>query len=355
MESRYLPFVDWMKAIGIALIVYGHVAAATSIGVTPPIYPKQLGVAFFVFVTGYTLANERRGSLRVVYNRYFEVFLYAALFAIVMSLIGLRLWKDPNESNYLPLMFGINVFINDFPANPTTWYVGTYLHVLLLWTVIRRLEVRPWMLVAACASEIVVRAVLMQTQGMYMAYMLLSNWFTIFLIGTALGRAQDRRRHTGLGGVIAGVTLFLAWPLLATFVSWQLTFPFMSIAGMGAGTSAILVSIAISLVYISYTIAAYAISLRLPSFAPVRFVARNTVLVFIVHMPVYYALQYILSPYVSHYGTRALIEFLVCLPGLAIVSEALRPVIRPHVWRVWLADQVDQVVRSKTAPTPSGL
>jgi hypothetical protein len=355
MESRYLPFVDWMKAVGIALIVYGHVAAATSIGLTPPIYPKQLGVAFFVFVTGYTLANERRGSLRVVYNRYFEVFLYAALFAVVMSLIGLRLWKDPNESNYLPLMFGINVFVNDFPANPTTWYVGTYLHVLLLWTILRRLEVRLWLLVATCVGEIVLRAVLMQTPGMYVAYMLLSNWVTVFLIGTALGRAQESRRAGGAGSVVAGVTLFLAWPMLASLVTWKLTFPFMSIAGMGAWTSAILVSIGISLVYISYTLAAYAIALRLPAFAPVRFLARNTVVVFIAHMPVYYALQHFLTPSVSHYGTRALIEFLVCLPVLALVSEAVRPIVRAHVWRVWLADQFEQVIRSKTAPTPSGL
>ena len=39
------------------VIVYGHVSRA--VAVTAPIYPKQLGVAFFLFASGFTLARER--------------------------------------------------------------------------------------------------------------------------------------------------------------------------------------------------------------------------------------------------------------------------------------------------------
>ena len=46
MPRASYPFVDWMKAVGMSLIVYGHVAHATTVPLTPPIYLKQFGVAF---------------------------------------------------------------------------------------------------------------------------------------------------------------------------------------------------------------------------------------------------------------------------------------------------------------------
>ena len=45
MPRASYPFVDWMKAAGMSLIVYGHVAHATTVPLTPPIYLKQFGVA----------------------------------------------------------------------------------------------------------------------------------------------------------------------------------------------------------------------------------------------------------------------------------------------------------------------
>ena len=49
--QRSHPFVDWMKAIGLILIVYGHVAHASTVWIAPPIYIKQFGVTFFIFAT----------------------------------------------------------------------------------------------------------------------------------------------------------------------------------------------------------------------------------------------------------------------------------------------------------------
>src|SRR5690606_13820187 len=105
----YHPHLDWLKSAGIALIVYGHVAAATTVHWTPPVYPKQLGVAFFVCAMGYTLATERRGGVHVIFLRCFEMFFYGLVAAVAMSLIGWGLRRDIAESNYLPLLFGANV------------------------------------------------------------------------------------------------------------------------------------------------------------------------------------------------------------------------------------------------------
>jgi hypothetical protein len=360
MGSRYLPFVDTMKAAGMALIVYGHVAAGTWAHATPPVYAKQIGVAFFVFLTGFTLSRERRTSGRTVYNRYFEILFFGVVTAVVMSAIGVLLWGDPNESNYMPLVLGVNVFMNDFPPNPTTWYIGTYLHILLLWVAIRRVELAPWMIAAGWLLELGLRATVMQTQGLFVAYMFLPNWLTVFLIGLMFGRQeiglrpargldQDGGQRPRVAAVLALLGVAVGWPLLAGVVSWELTFPFMTIAGVSPWASAFLVSLGVSFVYLSYTLATYYVALGIPAFALTQFIARNTIVVFIAHMPVYYLLEYLLLPLVPNYAVRVTIEFLVCLPVLALFSEYVRRVIRLNVLRDQIAARFEQLVGSRMA------
>ena len=52
---------------------------------TPPFNPKQLGVAFFLFVTGYSLAREQRPWSEVLPRRLFEVYLYGISFALLIE------------------------------------------------------------------------------------------------------------------------------------------------------------------------------------------------------------------------------------------------------------------------------
>ena len=335
MQSRYLPFVDWMKAVGIALIVYGHVAAATSVRLTPPVYPKQLGVAFFVFVTGYTLARESRDASRVVFNRVFELFLYGLSMAMLMSVIGLAFWGDANQSNYLPFALGLNIFLNDFPANPTTWYIGTYIHLLLLWAVLlRKVTFRPSWLVAWALLAIVIRAVLMQQVGLYFAYMVLFNWLEVLTLGLAVGSAGVAVPPASR---VWPILLIGAWPLAMSAIAWDLTFPFMGIVGARHAVGALLVSLGVSAVYLLYTWAVWGLTCRLPDTPVVRFLARNTGLVFIAHMPVYYFLEFSLRDSISSYPLRVSIEFVICLIGLAMVSECLRRLLRPDQLRQRLA------------------
>src|SRR4029450_7272528 len=85
MERPHIHFIDWMKSLGMFLIVFGHVAGDSIVHLTPPIYPKELGVRFFIFTIGWGLARESRDRLRVVYNRLFLFFFLGLGFAMVMS------------------------------------------------------------------------------------------------------------------------------------------------------------------------------------------------------------------------------------------------------------------------------
>src|SRR5262245_7375136 len=131
MRSRLL-FIDWMKSLGILVIVYGHVAAATVDHLFPPIYPKQFGVALFLFALGFSLAHEERSSAQVLFNRLFNIYLFGLAFAVIMSAVAYVQLGRLSLSNYLPFVLGANVLFDNFPANPTTWFIGTYIHMLLL-------------------------------------------------------------------------------------------------------------------------------------------------------------------------------------------------------------------------------
>ena len=43
-------FIDWLKAVGMFIIVFGHVVGEPFNQFTVPVYPKQLGVTLFIFV-----------------------------------------------------------------------------------------------------------------------------------------------------------------------------------------------------------------------------------------------------------------------------------------------------------------
>ena len=133
--KQRIVFIDWMKALGMLLIVYGHSRAGTNYLQIPPFYEKQLGVVCFVFIAGFSLAREKRSAAEAVFCRLFPVYVWGLIVAIACSVfVGLR-FGDVNESNYLPFIFGANILTNDFPANSTTWYIGTYIHVILFWGV----------------------------------------------------------------------------------------------------------------------------------------------------------------------------------------------------------------------------
>jgi hypothetical protein len=102
--------------------------------------------------------------------------------------------------------------------------------------------------------------------------------------------------------------------------------------GSGTWSSLFVISVCASAVYLAYTVAIYAVATTLPASAVARFFARNTVIVFIAHMPVYYLMEWLLVP-VTAYPVRVTVEFFTCFVVLAVMSEVLRGVIRPDVLR----------------------
>ena len=229
---------------------------------------------------------------------------------------------DANLSNFLPLAGGLQVVEDAFPANPTTWYIGTYLHVLLLWAVLlRRVTIGPRTIVLWLPLEIALRAAMMLAFGLYIGYMQLTNWIGVLLLGLSFGsRGFDAPPRRFIWPALIFV---IGWPILMSRFDWQLTFPWMSIVGRSPLTGAIEVSILVSAAYLLYTLSGFVLLAALPASRVADFLSRNTLIVFIAHMPLYYVLNHLLISRVP-YWPRVSIEFVLCFVGLSLVSEALR-------------------------------
>ncbi len=361
MTRSRLPFIDWMKFLGISLIVYGHVAGTSIDWLTAPIYAKQLGVAFFLFVAGFSLAREQRPVRRVLFNRLFDVFLFGISCALLMSAITYLRTSRLSLSNYLPFLLGVNVLFNNFPANPTTWFSGTYLHLLLIWALLLRgRRIGPGAIAVAAAGEILLRAILAETAGLFVAYMAFPNWMTVFLLGMYYGQQHDEERRAGLVPYLLGLGLLVAaWPLAWSACAVEPSFPFMRFLIGSPLADSLVTSAAVTAIYGLFTWFVYQVTRWLDAPAPVRFCARNTLLVFIVHMPLLSALIPPLWEQVSSYWGRVAVLMLFCFGALMLFSEVVRRLVRPEWLRekVWLfctgASLVKNDVQGRK-PSPRG-
>lgn len=365
MTKTWLPFIDWMKFIGMLVIVFGHTGGhAVITSLTDPFNPKQLGVVFFVFVMGFGLARESRSRVQVVYNRLFEIYLFGLLFAVALSLLGAaRIAAGvPGEglrlSNYLPLLLGGNVVLNHFPANPTTWYIGTYLHLVLLWAlVLRRVRVRWWMLALSLMLEIPLRALLMWSLGDFVAYQLLTNWVTAFLLGQYVGQrfSHDAARPgtAALAGYVTALAVgILVWRGLTQQFAFQEQNPF-GVFSIGSEAARLLTtSSCVSLLYFVHTILIFQIARRLPDLAFIRFCARNTLVVFIAHMPLIAALTPLYYPHLPQGWLRLVVNLGLFYFVLSAASEVVRKAIRPRGLRDSLWLQLAPHLR-RPAPNPT--
>jgi peptidoglycan/LPS O-acetylase OafA/YrhL len=338
------PFIDWLKAIGITFVVYGHLAGWTINDHFPPIFPKQLGVALFVFVAGYSLASETRPSAFVVARRLFDIVFIGVIFAVLLSIVGLALNDGPRLSNYMPFVFGSNVLRDNFPANPTTWYIGMYIHLMVLWAVlVRRIDVTTGVLLAALVVEIAVRAAMWRYGGGFRSYQLVTNWIGCFLLGRAAGQAA--MRGSGLRPGVAGV----AWAMVVLGAAWLVVQPFTGIPldmrgpfrpvtnGTSDGMRAVL-SVAVSLLYLGTCWAAYHLTRSWPRSAVAEFLSRYTIVIFIAHMPVMYAIDPTLEQYPM--WLASILRLAICyglVAAFAVVFHRIVdvPAIRQRVLTRW--------------------
>jgi len=308
------------------VIVYGHVTRAVPL--TPPIHPKQFGVAFFLFASGFTLARDRRPVVQAVFKRLVQTWLFAFVLAAALAIGGALSGSGLALSNFLPLV-GANLLFDNFPANPTTWYLGTYLHLLVLWAIwLRRIRVRRWMAVAAFALEIPLRALLMATTGRFIAYMLLTNWMAVFLFGLAQGAEPDEEMpRSSLPYAVGGIAAIVVWGAATRALPLELTVPFMTLHGWPPAIGLLAVSAAVSALYLCATAVAFEATRRVAAPAAVSFIARNTPIIFLAHMPLFHALHPLLVSWHVGYVPRVAVELLVNLVGLGLVSEAIRSLL----------------------------
>lgn len=336
-------FIDWMKALGMLLIVIGHVIGSPDHmfnEMTQPIYTKQLGVAFFIFIMGWSLANDRGSWLKVVFNRLFPVYFYGIAMALIMSVINWFAIGDISESNYLPFFAGVNVLFDFFPANPSTWYIGTYLHVLLFWALIlRHVKLTPWLMLAGMIFEIGFRAVLISLDIQTIAYMVLPNWLSVFLLGYWFASSRDQGISLAAGGLFGVWALLLTvWALFFNGLDLDAGFPFRSVPHERTGLTIALQSGVISLVYFVNTWLCFQLCRRLWASALIALIARNTLLVFIIHMPVIYGFSNAFYSLFEHRETAQIVWIVVVFVGLTLLSEVITrtlriTVIRDALWK----------------------
>lgn len=335
------------------LILFGHTGGHALIPEAfNPILPKQLGVAFFVFATAFTLANEKRPPLQVIYNRFFEVAVLGILLAVLVSVVQYIRIGDLNESNYLPFLLGANVFWeNAFPANPTTWYVGTYFHLLVAWAFVLRYLPSQWfVLPVILVLDIGTRAVFIHANRDSTAYMILTSWLTVFFLGTLAGRrvAEGKLPLPGLAGPLSSagmrrsvgisvlVCLLAGWLTVVNYVGISQANPFGRIPAGSPAISSLATSASATAQYSCYTLLLLAIVYGLPAGRFVRFLSQNTLLVFLAHMPFRDLVTPLYYPWISNGWVRQLANFWVLFVLLAVMSVVLRRVLRLSASRVTL-------------------
>jgi peptidoglycan/LPS O-acetylase OafA/YrhL len=103
----------------------------------------------------------------------------------------------------------------------------------------------------------------------------------------------------------------------------------MTIDGWPTVANLLVVSTAASTLYVVTTLLAFGATRRLAAPAPIRFMALNSLIVFLGHMPIYMALHPVLVTWELTYWSRVAVQLIVCLVLLGIISEVLVRLIMP--------------------------
>lgn len=341
MSGVRFAFLDWLKVAGMALIIFGHTGGG-GVEYTAPFYPKQLGVAFFVYAMGYTLAQDRKSNVQILFHRLFDVYLIGILCALGIAAISFWHEGKLSKSNFLPFLLGANTLYNFFPANPTTWFIGTYLHLLILGSfVFRRLRWNGGWLVGVAVLEIATRAIAMRLRGDFFAYMSVANWTTVFGLGCWAGQSaaapesnsQSRRNLTPIAGLAGLACLPLIWSFYVGNQAWDDGFPFRRLKTLDPMTANFVASACVTMLYFTYTWLSCRVAAGLPRWSMVEFLSRHTLLVFILHMPLVYAISPTLYRFVPEGIIRHTLHQVLYFGGLAALSACVYRVVRPRVCR----------------------
>jgi peptidoglycan/LPS O-acetylase OafA/YrhL len=123
----------------------------------------------------------------------------------------------------------------------------------------------------------------------------------------------------------------------------------MSLRGVPDGAATFVVSACTSCLYLTVTWLTYRVTLGLARSRAVELVARNTVVVFIAHMPVFYATRSLIEGLTSSYWARVSLRLFVCLVLLLAVSEVLHRLVDVRRMREGLVAALAVRLNSKPA------
>ena len=107
----------------------------------------------------------------------------------------------------------------------------------LFWAVLaRHWRVEVWVLALSFVAEVLIRAFLLQRGADFVAYMLITNWMTVFLLGKYFGQQEGRGKspRSDLAlcvGALAAVLVL--WPRFAGSFEIDSEFPFSTIRAGG--------------------------------------------------------------------------------------------------------------------------
>ena len=134
----------------------------------------------------------------------------------------------------------------------------------------------------------------------------------------------------------ASLTNWALWAYVTNAVGFDTSFPFRKLSE-GFVYPALTQSLLVSFVYCLNTILFFAIARRLPPLRMVSFFSRNTLIIFLAHMPLIYGL----APWFYSFFETTFVKkaVLICTlyVGLALISEAINKILNIKALnaRVW--------------------
>ena len=173
----------------------------------------------------------------------------------------------------------------------------------------------------------------------YIAYMLLPNWLTVFLLGMYLHKKQQEPTGPSVFIlIIAWMGVFIFSTSVANVIGFDDTFPFRNMTS-DFSLSIPFESLLISVTYIVHTLFFFEIARRLPGHSVISFFARATLITVIIHIPIIFeTAQYFYKLFNSVEVARIVFIFVIFI-GTAVISEIISKfvdlkVIGDKVWAI---------------------
>jgi peptidoglycan/LPS O-acetylase OafA/YrhL len=161
------------------------------------------------------------------------------------------------------------------------------------------------------------------------------------MLGMYLGQqsAGDKLDESPLitGGYLASLVLFVvAWMALTASTGVTASNPFGRILLEGETASLLATAVSVSFIYIVFAILGFQIFRRFRAGPVVQFFGRNSMICFIIHMPLIYALSgwlYELPGIETSAYIRLAANLLIFYVGACLLSEWMRKVLKPAALR----------------------